>query len=241
MKQVNLFFFVLVAPGLLLAQGSLNQNDAQGRRHGLWQKSYPNGEIRYTGRFVHGTPVDTFRYYFENGDLRTINVFRGKSGNCLSFQYGDGEKLAAVGLFRQKEKDSVWTYYDADGNVVSREPYARGRVEGEVRTFYPSGQVAEVKPFKNGEQTGDWKRFYPSGKPMSKGQYREGTLHGEVIYYHSNGKPRLKGHYVNGLMHGVWYHFSSDLKLEKKEVWRYGFLQVDRDKEDTTVAPLPFK
>lgn len=236
--------FLIVVLSLLIGGGlsaQLNQKDAQGRKHGKWEKKHSNGKIRYTGQFDHGKPVGTFVYYFENGQMRARNKFRNNSELIMSKQFGEDEKLAATGLYRGQEKDSTWTYYDFEGNLLMREDYKNGILHGEVIKYFPNGKIAEVKNFDNGVQVGSWEQYYESGKPMAKGTYVNGSLHGEATYYYSNGKPRLKGSYVKGLMHGTWYHFTQDLKVEKKETWEYGFLKQDRDDSDTTVAKFPHR
>lgn len=236
--------FLIVILSLLIGGGlsaQLNQKDSQGRKHGQWEKKHSNGKIRYTGTFDHGTPVGTFIYYFESGQMRARNKYRTNSELLMSEQFGEDEKLAAKGLYRGQEKDSTWTYYDFEGNLLMREDYNKGTLHGQVIKYFPNGQIAEVKNFENGVQVGPWEQYYDTGKPMAKGTYVNGSLHGEATYFYSNGKPRLKGSYVKGLMHGTWYHFTQNLKVEKKETWEYGFLKQDRDDSDTSVAKFPHR
>ena len=144
----------IIALSLLLAfnlsaQGDLSPKDAQGRKHGEWRKLYDTKKIRYTGTLEHGIPVDTFRYNFPNGQISALNVFRGKTGNCYSFQYGDGKKLAAEGLFKQQQKDSVWTYYNAEGQVIGRETYKNGVKHGPAQTYRLDGRVDKKVMYRN--------------------------------------------------------------------------------------------
>lgn len=222
--------------------GQINQKDAQGKRHGLWQKEFPDGQIRYQGHFHHGTPVDTFRHYFDTGGLRTINVFDGKTGHCFSKQYGEEKQLAAEGHYRDQKKFGEWLFYNAQGDLISREEYQAGKRHGAVIKYYPNGQVAEKTQYREGLKDGPWRQFYESGEKMAEGAYRADKLQGMVTYYYSSGKPRLKGPYVEGLMHGTFYHFTPDKKVEKKVEWKEGFIQKDFDQNDTAeVDPFPHK
>jgi antitoxin component YwqK of YwqJK toxin-antitoxin module len=215
----------------LSAQGNLSPKDAKGKKHGEWRKLYDNNKIRYTGTFEHGIPVNTFHYYFSKGDLQTTNVFRGKTGNCYSLQYGDGKQLAAEGLYSNKDKDSTWTYYNAEGRLVGRENYRNGTKEGPLINYYPTGKIAETLNYEKGKKTGEWRQYYESGEPMAKGTYLNGSLQGPATYFFTTGKPRLKGSYVKGLMDGNWYHFDTNMKVKKKEVWRRGRLVKDKKEE----------
>lgn len=247
MKVKWIIFGIGLVINGLSAQNEQTPRNQAGQRHGTWEKYHENGTIRYRGRFSKGVPVDTFRYYYPTGDLRTLNIFRGQSGNCVSYVYGEEKKLAAKGLYRNQKKDSVWTYYDRKGRVISREPYEDGQKDGKVISYFPEGGKAEVIQYEDGEKDGLWKRFHENGKTMSKAQYQNGTLQGEATFYHENGKPRLKGSYKNGKMHGIWCHFDTDSQIEKKQHWEHGFEVNPQDssnsesqKPDTSkVAPRP--
>lgn len=235
MKNFALVLLSLLFFSTLSAQEKFNQKDAQGRKHGTWKKYHDNGELRYVGSFDHGTAVDTFFFYFENGGLMAMNVFRGKSGVAYSKQYGDEEKLAAEGKYVNQKKDSVWTFYDMDGNLLSREPYEDNKRHGKSVTYFENGKVAEETTYKEGVKHGPWRQFFESGKPKSKGEYVKGSLQGEVFYYSLQGKIRMKGNYQKGKMHGNWYYFDDYGEVEKKEVWRYGQLmetEPEQEKEE---------
>lgn len=221
MRYILLILFGLLELNLT-AQVDQSPTDSQGRRHGQWLKYHDNGKLRYQGTFEHGIPVDTFKYYFETGGLRTLNIFKAKSGNCKSLQYGEGEVLAAEGDYFQKKKDGEWKYYNQEGNVIALESFSKGIRVGESKKFHSNGKLAETYIYQEGMKEGPWLQFYDSGVKMAEGNYVEGKLEGQVTYYYSNGKPRIKGEYRNGLMHGNWYYFKDQLKLDRKEVWRYG-------------------
>jgi len=235
--KISALLLLLFSPILVLAQ-DLSPKDAQGKKHGLWRKSYPNGKLRYEGEFVHGKPVGTFKHYFDNGQLRTKNVFRGKTGICMSYQYGAKDILAAQGLYDDREKDSVWTYFNQQGEVIGREPYQNGLLHGEAIKYFANGKVAERVTYKEGVKQGLWLQFYDSGKKMAEGQYENGKLQGKCTYFYSSGKPRLRGEYRKGLMHGPWYYFGDNLKLDKKEIWHYG-RKIEKEEKDGESSSRP--
>lgn len=231
MKKFSLFLITVFSLSIS-AQSPSTPKDSNGKPHGLWQKLHENGKIRYRGRFDHGIPVDTFKYYFEDGQLQTINVFRGKTGNCMSYQYGDKEILAAQGLYLQKQKDSIWTYFNRDQKVIARVTFKKGVQEGKSLKYHDNGKLAESLMFKDGIKDGPWVQYYESGKKMAEGNYLNNQLDGEVTYFYSSGKPRSRGSYKRGLMDGVWYFFSSDLKVDHKEVWKLGRMMETTEKKE---------
>lgn len=229
MKNLVLICLLLISASLS-AQVPLDPKDSEGRPHGVWQKLHDNGKIRYTGRFDHGIPVDTFSYYFRNGQLKTQNIFRGKSGICMSFQYGEKKVLAAQGVYNKRKKDGEWIYYNRAGAIVSRVNYKDGLEDGPSQKYHTNDYLAESVIYLSGKKEGLWEQFYDTGKKMAQGQYVNDQLHGEVTYFYSNGKPRSRGNYVRGLMDGTWYFFTDDLKLDRKEIWKRG-RQIDDGKK----------
>ncbi len=226
LMRSNLFLLLLLFSFSLLPQGNVNQRDEQGRRHGLWKKFYANGKLRYEGYFNHGVEVDTFKFYFDNGNLWAINYYK-KKGVAYSQQYGEGKKLAAEGKYINNKKDSTWNFYNENSNLVAKEEYENGKKHGKCIVFFRNGEKAEIINYKQESREGEWLQFYEDGKPRAKGRYINNMLQGAVIYYNLSGRPRVKGDYVEGLMHGNWYYFNDDMKVEKKEIWIKGLKQKD--------------
>ncbi len=242
MKNIFCFTFILCA-FLASAQDNINQKDSQGRKHGLWKKNHKNGKLRYVGTFDHGKEVGTFRFYFDSGEIRAINKFRGKTGVCYSLQFGSDSILAAEGKYIDSRRDSVWTFYDIDGNLVARETYKNDKKNGVSETYYTNGKVAESITYDNGQKTGVWRQYYENGRPKAKGTYVNGSLQGEATYFGPNGKPSAKGNYARGLMHGNWYYFDDNMKVERKEVWKYGTMlsqdpPVVKEEDETGIEPI---
>ncbi len=242
MKYICSTIFVLSAM-LTFAQAKINQVDGAGKKHGVWEKNYENGKLRYRGTFDHGVEVGTFKFYFESGDLRAINKFRGKTGVCYSYQFGGDSIVAAEGKYIKSKRDSIWTFYDIDGNVVSREGYKNDKKNGLSETYYDNKKVAESFVYVNDKKVGPWLQFYDTGKPRTKGTYVEGSLQGEIIYYFPSGKPEIKGNYARGIMHGNWYFFDENMKVVKKQVWKFGTLvsQDPEEKKDESLKELDGK
>lgn len=233
MKHFLLCTLVMIAFGA--SSQSVNQTDAQGKKHGVWKKNHDNGKLRYQGQFDHGKEVGTFTFYFPTGDIKAINKFRGKSGVAYSYQFGGDSILAAEGKYINSKRDSIWTFYDIDGNLVAREAYKNDKKQGESITYFPSGRKAEVVIYKDGVKQGEWLQFYESGKPKTKGKYLNGKLDGEVLYYETTGRIRVKGQYVKGLMDGNWYFFNDVNKVIKTQVWDMGTLESQDPPEEAEV------
>lgn len=224
-----LFFSVLS----LSAQTDITPRDASGKPHGLWKKFYEKGSIRFEGRFNHGVEQDTFKFYFEDGTYKALNVFSGQ-GKCYSKQYGGENKIAAEGSYQSKKRTGTWVFYDIDGNVLSREEYANDKRNGKSVTYYDNGRIAEEIYYVADVKEGEWKQFYEDGKPKLKGSYKAGLMHGQVLFYSITGKIHIKGRYNKGLMAGKWHYFNDKMKVEKTEVWVSGKMKsTTEEKKDS--------
>ena len=52
---------------------SINQLDAQGKKHGIWKGTYSDtGRPRYEGTFEHGKELGTFRFFDNNTHIVLI-------------------------------------------------------------------------------------------------------------------------------------------------------------------------
>ncbi len=49
-----------------------NQTDEHGQKQGYWKKYYENGKLRYRGSFLDDNPRGEFRYYYNDGALKSV-------------------------------------------------------------------------------------------------------------------------------------------------------------------------
>ncbi len=47
----------------------INQLDAEGRRHGVWEEYWSNGKLRWRGHYYHGEWHGVWEVYYLNGTL----------------------------------------------------------------------------------------------------------------------------------------------------------------------------
>ncbi|MCK4749060.1 MAG: hypothetical protein KAT15_18535 [Bacteroidales bacterium] len=64
-----------------------NQTDNQGRKQGHWKKSYPNGELMYRGFFRDDRPVGLMERFYDDGKLRAVLDYKGKTGTTYAIMY----------------------------------------------------------------------------------------------------------------------------------------------------------
>jgi antitoxin component YwqK of YwqJK toxin-antitoxin module len=47
----------------------INRIDRKGRKQGLWEYYYPNGQLHIKGSYVSGEKDGIWEYYYSDGDL----------------------------------------------------------------------------------------------------------------------------------------------------------------------------
>lgn len=201
MKKTLLLLLTLCLAGNIMA-ASQNKTDKQGRKQGAWVKTYKNGKTQYEGQFKDDKPVGTFKRYYEDGKLQSVQVYDASGTSDITFYDTDGKTLASEGHFDGKLKVGEWKYY-ADGKVVLSEVYLNGQRHGVSKT-YNKGSLMEETPYVNGLIEGVRKAYLENGKLYSTTTYKAGKMNGAYRLYEGNDKPVEEGQFENDRKTGEW-------------------------------------
>ncbi len=216
MKKIAILFFFI---GISLfssegfSQSEINQTDAQGKRHGVWKKTYPGTEqLRYEGTFDHGKEVGEFKFYCEKcKDKPTvIKNFNGKDNIADVKYFTIKGKLVSEGKMKGKDRIGEWVYYhEKSKNVMTRENYINGKLDGKVTTYYPNGKITEETNYIKGIKEGEDNYYSPEGVLLKKLLYKEDQLQGPALYYDAYGNVVIEGFYKDGKKHGLWKYYKN--------------------------------
>ena len=99
-----------------------NKTDKNGKKQGEWVKKYPNGNTMYEGSFKDDEPVGTFKRYYENGMLKSVQVYETGDISSVKLYSQDSKTVIAEGNFRGKAKHGMWKLYK-DGKLLTEEVY----------------------------------------------------------------------------------------------------------------------
>jgi antitoxin component YwqK of YwqJK toxin-antitoxin module len=96
MKYIFYFFFFFA---IGTHAQSFNKMDSDGKKQGVWKKTYENGNLRYEGYFQDDIAKGIFYYYYSTGELKFEKEFfhNGKAAATYIF-YRNGN-LKASGLY----------------------------------------------------------------------------------------------------------------------------------------------
>lgn len=192
-----------------------NYADINGLKQGLWQKHHENGSLLYETYFIDGKPVGDYKRYDDGGYLTVHMVYDTATTFARAkFLYPNG-KPAAVGNYRDRNKDSIWNYYNNSGILYLQESYKNGVNDGTFRNFTSEKICLEELNWKDGVKEGSWKKFFTNGQIMWEANYVNGKLVGEAKAYFKSGKIYKEGVFKNDLMEGSWKKYTENGNLEK--------------------------
>jgi antitoxin component YwqK of YwqJK toxin-antitoxin module len=191
---------------------ALNRVDAQGRKQGLWEKRYANGNLRYRGHFLNNNPNGAFKYYWDNDSIQNISVFSNLGKVAYTHMFYENGGLFSLGKFINQKRDSIWLFYDESLRLYKKEQYSMGKKEGKSVIFYANGNVEETKVWHNDLENGPWQKFFDDGQLQVDGEFLNGKMEGwiKVYSYGDPNEPIVEGRYHNDMKEGRWIYHNSE-------------------------------
>lgn len=225
-KIVLICFFSFFAVPAICQNGNdtINQTNEDGHKTGYWKKTNEEGMLLYEGHFENDVPVGEFTYYYPDGIVKAKTEFFSNGARAMTITYHHSGKKMSEGIYVNKEKDSLWRYYDSEGILLKEEFYKDQQKHDTWKTFYASGQVAEETTWEYGVQQGPWRQYFSDGQLKSSGNFANNEKQGTFDYYYPNGRLRTTGNYENGYKTGEWFYMDEEGKVIKKEVYSEGRL-----------------
>lgn len=215
-----LFLFLISVSAF--SQADINQLDENGKRHGIWKKTFDNSkQLRYEGKFDHGKETGEFKYYCETCKDKPMIVrnFTGKDNIAEVKYYTIKGKLVSEGKMEGKARIGEWLYYpEKSANIITREFYKNDKLEGKVTTYYPNGKITEESNYSDGNLNGPNNYYSPEGTLLKKLNYLDGELQGEAFYYDDNGNVLIHGFYKKGKKDALWQYYKNG-KVELEETF----------------------
>ncbi|WP_160114502.1 toxin-antitoxin system YwqK family antitoxin [Aquimarina sp. AU474] len=197
-----------------------NKYDAQGKRHGKWQKKYDNSDqVRYEGTFSHGKEIGEFKFYKpSSGDAPTAIKTFSKNNDTVQIKYFTQKgKIISEGQMVIKERTGLWKYYHNGSNkIMMTENYLGGKLTGEQLTYFENGQLTEKTTFVDGKRQGERVMYSEKGIMLKEFTYDNDQLHGYTKYYDTNGELIIEGKYKRDRKDGLWKYYVDGKLSEQK-------------------------
>lgn len=224
-------FFILI--GLGITSLKAQTVDAAGKKQGYWKKKdEKTGKLIYEGEFKDNLPVGTFKYYYPHDTLQAIMKFSQGGKVAYAQLFHPNGKRMGTGKYVTEQKDSIWTFFDAMGVLISKDNYKMGKKHGVCYVYLPEGILSEERNYKDGLEHGTFKQYFDGKKLKGQGNYVNGNLDGKCTYWYPNGIEAAVGYYKDGKKEGPWIYKEKDGKIKSKELYRGGKEATKKETEE---------
>ncbi len=217
--------FLLIALMLIQVSSQLmaqNTTDSKGLKQGEWRKLDAKGKVIYEGRFKDNIPQGLFRYYYEDGNIRSELTYSENGKIAAAVNFHPNRQKMAEGRYVVTKKDGQWKYYNERGTISAEEFYHEGSPTGIWKTYYDDGKLLEECPYVNGLKQGLCKQYFTDGSIKSELNFNKDMYEGSAKHYYPNGKPMLFGQLHFDLKEGVWTAYKENGEKESEIEYRAG-------------------
>lgn len=217
-----LLFSLIFSTSTIVSQNEFNQFDSQGKRHGVWEKTFESStQLRYKGKFNHGKEIGVFKYYCDDCGTAPIvtKTFNNNDDTAQVVYLTKKGKLISEGVMEGKNRIGEWVYYHKKATtIMTREFYVKGKLDGIKSTYYLNKKLTEEVAYKNGIKVGINNYYSPEGVLLKKLFYKNNHLEGQAIYFDANGEVVIEGKYKDGKKDGLWRYYKAG-KFLKEETY----------------------
>ena len=213
--RILIIAIILLVFGNVVAQNTVNQLDAQGRKQGYWSKKDADGKLLYQATFKDDQPIGELKRYHPNGKLNAILNFVEGSEISDAQLFDEKGQLIARGKYSGQKKNGEWNYF-LNSKVISTETYLKGQKNGLGRRFYKTGELLEESSWKDDKLNGLYRSYFQDGKIYLECSYQNGQRNGSFKTWFSDGTVELDAYYSNDFRDKDWNYFDSTGKIKYK-------------------------
>ena len=121
---------------------------------------------------------------------------------------------------RVDQSNGYRTYRDGLGQLEAIDTIENGQVIQNT-AYHPDGTPAAVTPYVKGVIEGERKTYKPTGEPATVEQWSGNLQHGKTTVY-EQGEKQAEVPYVNGVKHGVEKRYRADEVIAQEINWVEG-------------------
>jgi len=220
MKHISLVILFFISS--LISAQNMNQFDANGNRHGIWNKTFEGtNQVRYQGEFYHGKEIGLFKFYkyIKKRSVLTATKQFNENDNTADVKFLSSRgKVISEGKMNGKLHIGVWTYYHNNSTkIMTLETYnEEGKLQDKRLVYYENGQLAEEVNYEEGSIEGVSKWYSLKGIVLKEFVYKNNELHGNAKNYNGKGEILTEGSYKRGKKTGIWKYYEEGKLVEEK-------------------------
>lgn len=157
----------------------------------------PGNVINSEGEYVKNLPIGEWKFYHENGKLKTVGSYNS-----------DGYK------------NGVWKTYDKNGTLTEEETFTDGNYDATSKYYDDEGGLTEEYVYKKGTLQ-EYKAYDGKGKKIFENK-KDGKDNYDVTLYHPNGNKKREGRVNKGVLEGIWNEYNVNGYLTGKAEYVQG-------------------
>nr|HAD53484.1 hypothetical protein [Algoriphagus sp.] len=252
-KKQGLWNYYNPKNNTLLTRGKF-END---QREGVWISFFPNGKKMLEAEYKNGVLFGPAEVYDNDGFLKRKLIFQdsllvGKYveyyGSTGQPDFVDPKAIFTEGQYEKGQKSGQWIYYypssevlrrefykngvldgpffeyDVDGKLLVEATYSDGKFNGKYTAFSSYNYVLETGDYKKGKKIGPWVRYFPDTKTIEAEEFYDenGNRVGTWKYYYLNKRLARIETYENGIAIGTWEEYYPNKNVAKRKTYELG-------------------
>lgn len=151
----------------------------------------------------------------------------------VSTHEGLRKDSSGVLLYREEPYSGYLLDLDSEGQVMLRQGYFEGRLEGEILAYYASGALRFKRPYRDGQKHGAHMAWYEDGQMKFLYHFDQGKSVGNHKEWYPDGSLFQDLNYQDGRPFGPQKIWRSDGKIRANYVIRengkrYGLMGIKR-------------
>ena len=170
--------------------------------------------------------VDVDQLYELNEDIDKDAGDKIKAGQVIGVKTADDAdgqflfwydkqriKIKSHKVFINGRRNSKWTFWNENGNIVRTGSYAAGKRDGSYAYYFNDGSKKEEGAWKNDQRDGLWVKYSDNGNTQKEGTYSNGKKDGVWTTWNDKGLMASKYLYENNIVVDKWafkYQFYSN-------------------------------
>lgn len=170
----------------------------------------PQREIRY-----HSPTHQTVIVWYDNGSPQSEEEY--ENGLLVNGEYFTPNHQIEA---RVDNREGTKIERDEFGQLLSSEVISGG-IHVERTLYYPNQSPKEKIPYQNGLVEGEKRTFLPTGEPKSIENWHKDKQEGLTILY-KNGEKYAEVQYENGVKHGTELRFRDGSTIAEEIQWMNG-------------------
>jgi antitoxin component YwqK of YwqJK toxin-antitoxin module/GH24 family phage-related lysozyme (muramidase) len=95
----------------------INQYTHDGKKDGIWEWYYDNGNLWSKGSYINGLRDGYFEYYGVDGELLYKGYYKDDKMDGIWEEYYENGQLKSKGSYKDDLKDGIWEEYYINGNL----------------------------------------------------------------------------------------------------------------------------